>query len=254
MDGSRSSLTLTGENRSAFPGATGRGVKVAVIDSGVHVGHPHIQGLAGGVTIGETEHTHDYADRIGHGTAVMAAIQEKAPDAEYFAVRVFHSELRAGVGVLIRAMEWCLERDIDVLNLSLATVNPEHASLLAPLVASAAERGVVIVAADDIDGMPAFPGRLPGCFGVGMDWGCPREAYSYTRESGRVRFVASGYPRPIPGVPWNRNLSGISFAVANMTGFVLRAFQASETRGREPVQALLLAEADRIAASRQGNP
>jgi hypothetical protein len=31
---------------------------------------------------------------------------------------------------------------------------------------------------------------------------------------------ASGYPRPIPGVPPERNLKGISFAVANATGLL----------------------------------
>ena len=31
-------------------------------------------------------------------------------------------------------------------------------------------------------------------------------------------FAASGYPRPIPGVPREKNLKGISFAVANVTG------------------------------------
>jgi hypothetical protein len=29
-------------------------------------------------------------------------------------------------------------------------------------------------------------------------------------------------PRPIPGVPVERNLSGLSFAVANATGFLAR--------------------------------
>jgi hypothetical protein len=39
---------------------------------------------------------------------------------------------------------------------------------------------------------------------------------------GTVRCSASGYPRPIEGVPVERNLSGISFAVANVTGFLAR--------------------------------
>ena len=38
-----------------------------------------------------------------------------------------------------------------------------------------------------------------------------------------VNFAASGFPRSLPGVPPKRNLHGISFAVANMTGFVARA-------------------------------
>jgi len=38
-------------------------------------------------------------------------------------------------------------------------------------------------------------------------------------KASSVRVVrASGYPRPIPGVPNSRNLNGISFAVANTTG------------------------------------
>ena len=42
----------------------------------------------------------------------------------------------------------------------------------------------------------------------------------------RPVFFASGYPRSIPGVAPERNLNGISFAVANMTGFVARAAEA----------------------------
>ena len=44
-------------------------------------------------------------------------------------------------------------------------------------------------------------------------------------------YVASGYPRSLPGVPRERNLHGISFAVANMTGFVARACEASQAAG-----------------------
>lgn len=73
---------------------TGRGVRVAVIDNGVQTAHPPIGRVAGGVTIAGGGIDEPFTDRIRHGTAVMAAIQEKAPDAEYFAVRVFRSEVR----------------------------------------------------------------------------------------------------------------------------------------------------------------
>ncbi|HKE03537.1 MAG TPA: hypothetical protein VKE91_05735, partial [Blastocatellia bacterium] len=55
---------------------------------------------------------------------------------------------------------------------------------------------------------------------------CPRETYRYVIADSRPLFFASGYPRSIPGVPPERNLTGISFAVANMTGFVSLAKQA----------------------------
>jgi hypothetical protein len=37
-----------------------------------------------------------------------------------------------------------------------------------------------------------------------------------------LRLRAAGYPRPIPGVPPERNLKGVSFAVANATGAIAR--------------------------------
>jgi hypothetical protein len=78
-------------------------VRVAVTDSGVPAAHPHIRGVAGSVTSGEDMDDRNYTD-IGHGTAVMAAIKEKAPDAEYFAMRVFYCSLRTTVDLLLRAI------------------------------------------------------------------------------------------------------------------------------------------------------
>jgi hypothetical protein len=68
-----------------------------------------------------------------------------------------------------------------------------------------------------------LPGSLPGVIPVQLDWECPRDRFRCVEIDGTTVFRASGYPRPIPGVPPDRNLHGISFAVANVTGFVARA-------------------------------
>ncbi|HEY3739821.1 MAG TPA: S8 family serine peptidase [Bryobacteraceae bacterium] len=102
-------------------------IRVAVIDSGVHAAHPHIIRVDGGASFGHSDRA-SYNDSLGHGTAVMAAVQEKAPDAEYYALRVFHSALRTRVEFLIEALEWCLTERIDIVNLSLGTSNPDHAA------------------------------------------------------------------------------------------------------------------------------
>lgn len=202
-----------------------RRVRVGVIDSGVAVGHPHVGPVAGGVTIRGDGHVAEglFADELGHGTAVMAAIQEKAPDAEYFAVRLFERSLRTSATALRVAMEWCLAHETDVINLSLGTVNAAHATMFRQAVLEASEAGVLIVAARENDGQACYPGCLPGVFAVDADALCPRQAY---RMAGALRIEASPYPRPVPGVPPERNLQGVSFAVANATGFVARACEA----------------------------
>jgi subtilisin family serine protease len=186
-------------------------VRVAMIDSGVNPAHPHVDGVAGGIRIGASGESGDFLDYHGHGTAVAGAIREKAADAALYAVKVFDRTLSTNIDVIARAFEWCLQNRMDVVNLSLGTHNIRHGERLQTLVEQATLAGVVVVAARSV----------PGGIAVDLDWQCPRELYRYSGET----FFASPYPRPIPGVPPNRNLHGLSFAVANMSGFVARAWQ-----------------------------
>lgn len=236
-------MTPEGAALESFAGRTGKGVRVAVIDSGVHAAHPHIAGVAGGITIGDEIDRKNYSDIIGHGTAVMAAIKEKAPDADYFAVRVFYTSLRTTIDLLLQAIEWSIANRMDVINLSLGTTNPAHRDRFTPLIARALENGPVLVSARDADGTAALPGSLPGVIGVELDWDCPREMYYAKTTAGDLTLAASGYPRSLPGVPRTKNLHGISFAVANATGFVVRACETIRDRSYENVCGAMAANA-----------
>lgn len=184
------------------------GMRVAVIDSGVHSAHPHINSVAGGISfVGPPG---DFVDRVGHGTAVMAAIQEKAPAADYFAVRVFDRRLQTNIEALLSALHWCVEEGMEVVNLSLGTQNPAHRERFERVLEGAS---IVVVSAAD----PWLPGSLPDVIGVDLDPDCPRDEYRVQAD----RFLASPYARPIAGVPLEANLNGISFAVANFTGLLV---------------------------------
>jgi len=214
-------LTLSS---APFAGFTGREVRVAVVDSGIAAGHPHVGGVVGGVSLLENgEDPSDYRDRLGHGTAVAGAIREKAPDAELLAVRIFDRELKASGEILARAVRWAADHGAKLINLSLGTPNEERRELLRAALEYAAERGAIVVAAAEHKGTPMYPGALDEAVGVLLDWHCPRDEVVLLDAAARsVRLAASGYPRPIPGVPPERNISGLSFAVANVTGFLAR--------------------------------
>jgi len=195
-------------------------ITVAVIDSGAHVPHPHLPDVAGGVAIDlEGAEHEDYSDRLGHGTAVASAIHEKAPDAAIYAIKVFDDRLATSVPTLVRAIDWASERGFNLVNLSLGTPNDFRSAELQPAVERAIERGTIIVSAREHEGQPMYPGSIEGVVGVLLDWDQPRESVRVVETTDGARAVAaSGYPRPIPGVPPGRNLNGISFAVANTTG------------------------------------
>jgi len=215
-----------------FPGRAGRGVRVAVIDSGVHARHPHIRSVAGGVSVlpDGTVEEGAFSDRLGHGTAVMAAIQERAPEAEYFAVKVFDGALRSTAIALGRAIEWAIQRQVDIVNLSLGTANAAHRALFERLVERARSAGVAIFAARESDGRACFPGSLEGVFGVDVDDPCERTEYRARQSVDRLVLSASPYPRPAAGIPKERNLQGISFAVANVSGYAARALEGLPDR------------------------
>ena len=110
-------------------------VRIAVIDSGVHVAHPHIDPswLLPGFAVakdGLLDSSDEAAlDSLGHGTAVIAAIQDQSPDALCLPVRVFHDSLRTSARALLAAVDRAVEYGVDIINLSLGTVNPAHRPL-----------------------------------------------------------------------------------------------------------------------------
>jgi subtilisin family serine protease len=201
-----------------------RAVRIAVIDSGVHASHPHVNGVAGGVAItADGREENDFVDRLGHGTAVTAAIREKAPDAAIFAVKIFHDSLATRIQPLLRAINWSVENGMHLINLSLGTSNQEHELVLLAALDRARAKGILLVAAFEDSGVRWLPGALPGAVPVTLDWDCPRDQYRIsTLTDGRTLYHASGYPRPLPNLPPERNLKGISFAVANVTGLLAR--------------------------------
>ena len=208
------------------------GVRIAVIDSGVHVAHPHVNGIAGGVAImADGREDSDFIDRLGHGTAVTAAIREKAPTADIFAVKIFHDSLATRIQPLLHAIQWSVDNGMHLINLSLGTSNAQHEPVLRSAVDRVQAKGIRLVAAFEDSGVRWLPGALPGAVPVAVDWDCPRDEYrTSTLDDGRTLFRASGYARPIPNVRPERNLKGVSFAVANVTGLLAREF--AERGGR----------------------
>ena len=203
-------------------GRTGRGVTVAVVDSGIDASHPQVGAIAGGVAVDASGLVDgDFSDRLGHGTAVAATIREKAPAATLVSVKVFDDTLRTTGPALVAAIRWAAAARVTIINLSLGTTNRAHAEALAAAVADAAPAGALIVAAAPDGESDWLPGGLAGVIGVEADHISPRDAFELREVSAsRVRIGASSRPRPAPGVTAARQFQGPSFSVANVSGLL----------------------------------
>jgi subtilisin family serine protease len=189
-----------------------RPVRIAVLDSGVCRTHPHVGRIVEGITIGPDGTSPGYEDTLGHGTAVASVIHYLNAEADLIAVKIFDGKLATSLPTVLRAIDWCLEHDIQVINLSLGTLNAEYRNAFEDAVARSLAAGAVIVSALEVNGEAALPGSLPGVVGVieGKD-------YESCERFGKTVYAAPPFPRDIPGVARERNLKGVSFAVARVS-------------------------------------
>ncbi len=131
--------TIPSENRNAWmrlglPQAFaisknfGAGMKVAVIDTGIDLNHPIFTGR-----LAPSSEWKDFVDgdttpqevsgagAYGHGTAVAGLILQVAPKATILPIRVLNSNGTADVATIASAIDWAVQKNARIINLSLGT-------------------------------------------------------------------------------------------------------------------------------------
>ncbi len=150
----------------AWGGATGAGVRVAIVDSGIEADHPMLDGCVevdDGVCVemgpdGQPEilpGPHD--DVFGHGTACAGIVHSLAPDARITSVRVLGPRLTGKGEVFMRGLQWAVEQGFHVVNLSLGSTRREVALAFHELCDEAYFRGTMLVTAANNVQRPSFP-------------------------------------------------------------------------------------------------
>lgn len=207
-----------------FSNYTGKGVKVALIDSGINPIHSHVQEISGGLSLTLNEEGMvcwgaDYQDYIGHGTALAGIFRKKAPEVNLYAVKIFDKALRTSASILEKAIEWAIRSDMKIINLSLGTSNPSHEARLKALCDEAEKQKILVVASGLPERAHSYPAIFPNVIGVAGDEHCDWDSYFYV-EGDPIQFRAHPQPRPIPGIPQERNFKGHSFASAHIGALI----------------------------------
>jgi subtilisin family serine protease len=151
----------------------GQGIRVAIVDSGAATTHPDLQGIKFGwdITNKKSDPAAWNQDTISHGShcaGVIAGadngtgIRGFAPDAEVHICKQFPG---GQLSQLIEALEYCIEKQIDVVNLSLSGPAPSEA--LEQQILRAKRLGVAcIVAAGNSGGPVQYPASSPNVLAV----------------------------------------------------------------------------------------
>lgn len=150
----------------------GRGISVAVVDTGLEPDHPKVGGVQGGMSIwiGERDElcvSDDWSDRNGHGTACASIIRRIAPEVELFSIRIANENGVSSTRLLVEAIRWALIRGIDIVNVSLGSKGEAYRDELRDVCGEARARGTVVVAAESNDRQVSYPSALESVVTVG---------------------------------------------------------------------------------------
>lgn len=200
-------------------------IKVAVFDTGIS-SHPDLN-IAGGVSYVDTSPS--YADDKGHGTHIagtIAALDNSfgvvgaAPETELYAVKVADSSGDGYTSSVIQGIEWAIDHDINIINMSF--VSAQYSELLHKAIQKASSAGIIIVAAAGNNGSGEdtvqYPAKYPEVVAVGaIESSHHRTDFSATGDE--LDLVAPGFG--VMSTMTNDGYgvsSGTSNAAAHVTG------------------------------------
>jgi subtilisin len=213
---------------AAWDCSRGKGIKVAVLDTGIDGTHPDLAAnYKGGVSFvpGQTP-----ADGNSHGThcagTIAAAINNVgvvgvAPAASLYAVKVLANNGSGQWSYLIAGINWCVTNKMHILSMSLGSTSPAPAAVEAACNA-AFNSGLLLVAAAGNSG-PApnsvnWPGRYKNVIAVSaIDSG--NVIANFSSRGPEVEICAPGVNvlSTIPGGGYG-NKSGTSMACPHVSG------------------------------------
>jgi subtilisin len=206
----------------AWGGSTGKGVRVAIVDSGVDLDHPLVGKVEQAVTIGDPDKVEvlpdTEGDLCGHGTACAGIVRSIAPDCEIVSVRVLGAGYTGSGPVLMAGLEWAVDEKFDLINMSLSTTKRQFSEFLHELADDAYFNNTMIVASAHNMPVESYPWRFSSVLSVGSHDQKGPLTFFYNPDP-PVEFFAPGLDLDVPWIGGSTlRCSGNSFATPHMTG------------------------------------
>ena len=212
---------------------TGKGVEIAVIDSGIDAGHPD---LFGKVTVSVEAHADnkrvifqpsETGDSAGHGTSCAGIVAKIAPDARFTSIKVLGA---GGIGdgqAFLAGLEYAIKNRIRVINLSLGTTKPHFFAPLHDLLDRAYQAGCIVVAAANNLPQPSFPSVFSSSL-ISVSKSTETDPFNFGFKFGEIIELTA------PGVnvrtAWlnggYKSLTGNSFACPHIVGIIALLLEA----------------------------
>lgn len=233
---------------------TGKGISVAIVDSGIDTGHVDLAGRVRECVEAKREGRRVLfkkcpgSDSAGHGTACAGIISRIAPDADLYSIKVLGKEGLGDGQAFLAGLEYAIKRRFRIINLSLGTTRPQLFAPLHDLLDRAYQAGCVVVAAANNLPHPSFPSVFSSSL-IAVTKSEERDPFRFRFRYGEVIELTA------PGVnvrtAWLNNsrkrLTGNSFACPHIVAIIALLLESYPEMTPFQVKSALysLAEANR---------
>lgn len=235
-----------------WQGRTGRGVRVAVVDSGIDTEHPALKGKIKGSVEAVPEggqitfKPSTSGDQAGHGTACAGIITSIAPDVELYSVKVLGPNASGSGEMFLMGVDYAIKQKMQVVNLSLGTTKRDFWGPLHELLDRAYRDRVILVAAANNLPQASSPSIFSSSL-VSVIKRAGGEPFNFGYQYGDViELVAPGVQIETtwPGGGY-RQLTGNSFACPYITGIIALMLEARPDLTPFQIKTILYAIAQR---------
>jgi subtilisin family serine protease len=214
----------------AWPISRGATIKAAILDTGIDLDHPDLlDNIKGSVNLIKPKKSAD--DDNGHGTHVAGIIAASdndigvigtGPEIHLYVVKVLDKKGKGWLSDLVEGLEWCIQNEVQVVNLSVGS--PVDNQSFYEAIVNAYGAGITLVAAAGNNGESGgsidYPAKYPETIAVSaVDWFCQFALFSSFGPEIDISApgvdIKSTYMRGSYMI-----LSGTSMAAAHVTGVV----------------------------------
>lgn len=213
----------------AFDGASGSGIRVAVVDSGIDATHPAVSVAVEGAALHWDRDAEEvvtvpgpHEDLYGHGTACAGIIRRAAPDCTLMSVRVLGERLTGKGMVFAEGLRYAIASGARVVNLSLSTGKRDFYAMFHEVADEAYFAGVTLVCAVNNVPAPSYPSQYASVVSVA----CNDAKGPFDLDCNPNPPAEFGAPGIDIEVPWMGGgtivATGNSFAAPHVAGLVAR--------------------------------
>lgn len=243
---------ISAENLDVSKDANGK-IKVAVLDSGID----YVTGIDIAGSVNLVEEDEDilpiFQDMTGHGTGIASIIAANGendikginPDVELYSVKILDKENSATLSRVIRGIYWCIENNINIINMSFGT--NVYSAALEQAVKDAYDAGILMIGAAGNEGESV---EYPAAFEEVMAVAATDEEANISDFSNRgdeLEIAAPGEKVKVSGFFDGTSVThGTSIAVPHVVGVASLVWEKDLNKSNEFVRQLIEQSAKQI--------